>query len=424
MRTATRRQRRVWGALLSLALSICASLLMALPALGSETSPAITQTTEAASNTSTPVEKPSLPSLTKELRTGAAETWTHTGDVFRGQLVSFRVTATLPHDFDQYEHYHLCIRDSFSKGLAPLVSMDKPVEDVIALSMGGQPVTIDGNGVAAHYREGVLTVDFADLRSERWDPYAVGCDTVIAVEYAARLTDEALIGAAGNTNGVSMTFSCDHGPTREGSIEAVPTKVFAYALKVKKVAEGESRALTGARFTIRVATAEESAASDALYLQADGSLGKAPCEFTSGANGTFAIEGVGAGTYTVNEVVAPLGYQRLEEPVTFTVSSQLDDQARNLVKLSATAKSSSARISDVVANEGAITLTIRNKPLAEESPGAGATTPTSAKATTGKLAQTGVGPIASISICLGLVALAISHMLAARPRTHRRRLGR
>ncbi len=365
------------------------------------------------------VEKSAMPSFAKELRTEATGTWGHTGDAFRGQQVSYHLSATLPENLDSYEHYHLLLTDTFSTGIALSITQETPLQSIVAVSINGKACLPDSENLSLNYNAGVLTVEFANLRDSHWDDYELGGSSVVTVDYQARLVDGALVGAAGNTNGASMVFSNDPTSEQEGVIEAVPTKVFCYALKLQKVSESDSKPLSGASFTIRLAQADGSVGEKAPYLQADGSLGQLPCEFSTGKDGCVLIEGVGTGTYVVTETKAPEGFQKTADPITFMVSSELNDQEQALVRLSASVKSDSARISSVTANEGTVTLSIRNKQAdTQESTSNG----TSGKSGVEKLAQTGVGPIAGVLVCAGLVLLGISQMFGARksPRRYRR----
>lgn len=62
--------------------------------------------------------------------------------------------------------------------------------------------------------------------------------------------------------------------------------------------------LAGAKFTIQATGADDNASKN-LYVQADGTLGENPHEFTTDANGVIDIVGLDAGTYTVKETQAP-----------------------------------------------------------------------------------------------------------------------
>lgn len=175
----------------------------------------------------------------------------------------------------------------------------------------------------------------------------------IIVVYSATVNENAIIGTDGNKNTVKLEYSND---PNWGGGENEPTgntpesyvKVYSTGLKLQKIDGQTKAALTGAKFTIEGTTHQigytyRPSDSGTYYKQADGRYSTTVPEnsenatkyeriastaeqqkFTAtaevGSDGTLVIRGLGAGTYTITEIVAPTGYNLLKDPITITIA--------------------------------------------------------------------------------------------------------
>lgn len=179
------------------------------------------------------------------------------------------------------------------------------------------------------------------------------------------LNEKADLSTAGNTNEAKITYSND--PNKSNLTGDTPTskvKTYTTGLKLKKVANTEDgKTLDGAKFKIlgtgsKVVLVNQTIynkdnTNGTYYLKKDGSYTTTePTDETKGTydsitqkykkietvtkdtiptnfeteayvdtDGVLKIEGLGEGTYTITELVAPDGYNLLTKPITITISA-------------------------------------------------------------------------------------------------------
>ncbi len=314
-------------------------------------------------------EKTSVPTCDKQVREDSGD-WGRTADANRAQEVPYRLSGTLPANFGAFGEYHYQFEDTLSAGLEIGVPSGKSIADVISVSIGGRPATVDGTNLSATYANNVLRVEFKDLKSSHWNSYKIGKDTPITVEYQAHLTKDAVIGAAGNSNDLVLTYTHDPNTNELGKTTKIPApKLFSYAVELTKVDAQTGEALPGAGFTIRVASGNSDKASRGLYVQADGSLATTAHTFVTGDDGTFLVAGVDEGTYTIAEVDVPDGYERIDEDITLVLTSELDNSTISLGNLKATVSGGEhaqehaeflTKVSEVKTSSGSVSITATN----------------------------------------------------------------
>ena len=269
-----------------------------------------------------------------------------------GDDVTFTITGTVP-DKTGYTNYWYIVKDTLSDGL----TYNKDVE-----------ATINGSEVDVTVTEKGQTVYF-DL-SEAVTAATAG--QAIVITYSAELNENAVIGN-GNSNTAKVIYSNDpskdyngtfdpdtpdpNAPTEESA--EVETKTYTTSLTINKT-DGEN-ALAGAAFRItgngvkKVITTGEVFVEDAAgtyYKLKDGKYTTTAPDGTNDSSyesttttytkktvatvldkdvvtnveafvddkGQLVFAGLGAGTYTITETVAPDGYNKLTEDITVTIS--------------------------------------------------------------------------------------------------------
>ncbi len=342
------------------------------------------------------VEKTSLPSLEKQVKDDASDTWSKTADAHRGQALSYRLTGTLPNNFGAFAHYHYCISDTLSKGLSLSVPQGGTLKDALTITIDGKPVKASENDLLLSYDQGILVIDFVDLKDGCWDTYHISQSSTIAVEYQAHLNDACAAGASGTINEAHLTYTTDPISEQESSSKTSVTRAFTYALELRKQDSNNGKPLAGARFTLAVADNNAGQQSRGLYVQGDGSLAKRAYVHTSDADGTIHITGLDEGSYVIHETSAPDGYQELKGDIRLTISAQRGAQDLSLASLSASTDSDAATIDEVKPDAGLVILRIENRPRARDS-------------VIEPLAQTGVGPVAGALVACGCLAIALAH---------------
>lgn len=267
---------------------------------------------------------------------GSTTGWQDSADYDIGDDVPFQLTGTVTGKYDHYDSYYYAFHDTLYAGL----TFNNDVK-----------VYVDGVGITSGY-EVVTTgltdgctfeVRFADLK----DIKAVKADSVITVEYTARLNENAVHGSAGNPNVMHLEYA--NNPNWDG-IGDEPTGetpndkviVFTYKVVVKKV-DGETKEeLAGAGFTLYKKN------STGAYV----AVGE---ELTGEALTTFEWKGLDDGDYKLSETTTPAGYNTMAD-IEFTITADHEVEAADpkLTKL----EGGTLATGDV--STGAITKDIEN----------------------------------------------------------------
>ena len=282
-----------------------------------------------------------------------------------GDSVYFTLTGTLPMNLEDYDSYKYIFHDTLSDGLqyngdvkVYLAAKGTDGEPDLAgkteIAEGADGYEVNPKGASAA-GGGTLTVTFADLKKVG----GVTADSIIIVEYSATLTEAAEIGKPGNTNTVKLEYfnnpnTDSSGDPSDGTGETPEDTVyvFTYELDGTKV-DGQTpdKTLKDAQFVLYRGKggAEPSYAAGIptnveYALVTDGKLTgwtddrgtaigteevKGPGIVASGENGLFVISGLDAGTYYLEEVKAPAGYNLLKDPVKLTIDAEISGAETN-----------------------------------------------------------------------------------------------
>ena len=152
---------------------------------------------------------------------------------------------------------------------------------------------------------------------------------VIMVEYTATINENAVIGSAGNPNETILEYNNKH--TAKST-----TKTYVWKMGVHKYTttnENSDHALGNAEFrlykkdgeNIKYAKLTEiskgSATADAVYKLDKWSDAETDAtKVLTPANGNIKFEGLDAGTYYLEETTAPMGYNKLDSAIEFTIT--------------------------------------------------------------------------------------------------------
>ncbi len=237
----------------------------------------------------------------------AYSVWQDSGDWDIGDDVPFQISGTLASNFASYDVYKVVFHDEQSAGL------DTP-KDFKAYAVNAAGVTVaefrEDTDYTVAVNDNDFTVTFNDLTAN----VAVTADCTIYVEYTSRLNESAVLGSAGNPNEMYMEFSNNPYADTETDNETGKTPrdkviVFTYKLVVNKV-DGTGAALNGAEFKLEKMDATGTTVIEDLVLTVEGNV--------------FSFSGLDDGTYRITETKAPEGFNKLEDPIVFTVSATHD----------------------------------------------------------------------------------------------------
>lgn len=207
--------------------------------------------------------KSDVPTLTKQLKDANDSTdkqdttnaWQDVADHDIGDKVDFKLTGTLPENYDDYKHYRYVFHDKADTGL----TFDN---DSVVVKAGDVELTKDTDytiktsGFATDH-DCTFEIFFNDLK--KITTTTITKNTVIAVEYKATLNKNANIGNKGNVNTAYLEFS--NNPNEDGEGNNIPDKpstgetpkdsvvVFTYKVVINKKDEND-KDLSGAQFDL------------------------------------------------------------------------------------------------------------------------------------------------------------------------------
>lgn len=248
-----------------------------------------------------------------------------------GDVVTFELTSKVP-DMSQYETYVFKITDTLSKGLTLLDSVANPnvvikIGDTVLKSSDFTAAATGGSG-----SETVLTIDLRTYLTQNKDTLTVGDEIVI--RYQAKVNEDAVIVDESNKNSAKVEFSNDPNGTGTGTSTTTETHTYTFGFTINKV-DDKNAALANAEFKIYKDDGDgkfDSSKDDALtfvnkrtsdgvtkYMLDDDQAGE-PTTIKTDAN-DFMVCGLGEGTYWIEEVNAPEGYNKLSGPMKVTIEA-------------------------------------------------------------------------------------------------------
>lgn len=247
-------------------------------------------------------EKNEVPSVEKKVKAGSSYEATNTAKI--GDTVEFKTEINV------------------KKGAANYVLHDK-MDAGLTLDSSSIKVTVDGADVTADatkYEIKTTGKTHSDCTFEIVfaDAYVAGlADKTIVVTYNATLNSKAVVGGTGNKNDTYLKYGNDNNTTHG------TTTTYTYEFDVVKTNE-ENQLLDGAVFSLY---ASEDATSP-MNLVAAGSTGvyRLPTKddtatVTTFTAGKVTIQGLANGTYYLEEITAPKGYNKLDHRVEITINN-------------------------------------------------------------------------------------------------------
>lgn len=283
-------------------------------------------------NDMTVTPKKDVPTVDKKIVNAKGDKELDASDSRVGQKVTYNLYGTVADNYDTYCSYFYQFSDQLSKGLTLEPGFTATLYANKDLAQGDINHA-NGIDVTNSFIQSAESVDPAtgnktttwtcdNLKSVR----GVAAGSCIVVSYKAKINSEATVGDnAGNTNTVELKYSNNPMTNDYGTTVPDEVKTYTYGLKLNKVDLGTENALPKAKFTIKVKTAADPSLMG-KYVQSNGTLGDDAHKFTTGDDGAFAVTGLGAGTYTVEETDAPENYDKVA-PFDFTIKSKSESGA-------------------------------------------------------------------------------------------------
>ena len=324
---------------------------------------------------------------------------TNNGQV--NDLVPYVITSTVP-DTTYYDNYYMEFVDTVSSGLdiSALDATGDAAYSDYKVFVGDDPMDATQYELTVNGRQ--ISVKFKNVK---------GLDgKVLKLTYNAKINKDAVVGVDGNPNEVILKYtnSPDHSGdgefnTDDYTSETPKDVVITYltGIKILKIDANTKDPLEGAEFQISGTRTVASVVSGTFFEEAtDGTYYKlkngsyttdAPTDATtdkyastttkykktvldkvvkeettavkvsavSEPDGTIIFNDLGAGTYTFTEIAAPEGYNKLETPISVTISftAPTGEIKTGEEKCTWTAEGDGAKFDSAT---GTVTVTIEN----------------------------------------------------------------
>ena len=256
-----------------------------------------------------------VPTVVKKVQdtndsTGVNSGWQDSADYDIGDEVSYQITGTMPSNIDSYTTYKYVFTDTMSKGLTYTAKTAK-------IAIDGTDVTDKFTEAVTTKEDGSTTVTWScdDLKGAG---VALSETSTVVVTYNCTLNESAVIGAAGNPNKVTLTFSNNPNQSDGGDTGTTPEDkniVFTYKVVVNKV-DKDINPLAGAEFTLSKVKADQTTEVVKTFTL----TGDKDTDPT-----TFTASGLDDGTYVLKETKTPVGYNTIADQY-FTVTAEHDTE--------------------------------------------------------------------------------------------------
>lgn len=311
--------------------------------------------------------KSSVPALTKTVSRQETADFAEGISSSIGDTVYFRLEGTMPERIGDYAQYYYVFTDVLPAGV------DYTADSVkVSIVNGTDSADVANTAYTVNYDSATrtLTVTFTDVKAAI--KAATGTDAlvddVVRVVYAATLNTSANIGADGNKNKATLTFSNNPNATdftvNTGVTPENQAIVYTYQLTMDKVDGNDTtKKLKGAIFQLyRIGGdgtkyyAQVNTSGVLTGFTADASLA---ANLTTDANGAFNVKGLSSGTYHLVETKAPDGgYNKLADEIKVTITAAADASTGALTTFSGSVVGVGSAASDLPT--GNVTLTVKN----------------------------------------------------------------
>lgn len=248
-------------------------------------------------------EKNGEPTVEKEVQELPAGSWGEENSASIGDTVKFRTTITVRSGAQNY-----VLHDVMNKGL----ELDRTS---IEVKVNG--VTVDASNYTITYGIENYDTNTKDTFTIKFnDSYVAGLadGTTIVVTYSAKLTSDAVIGVEGNPNKTYLDYSENNRTTED------TTKTYTFEFDIVKT-DTSKKLLTGAQF--KLYTAKTGGKEVAVKKISEG-VYRVDTTLTEGdiiEAGHVTIVGLDNGTYYLDEIKAPDGYNKLTSRVEIIINN-------------------------------------------------------------------------------------------------------
>ena len=268
------------------------------------------------------------PASTKTVTNGTDSTFD------QGSTVDYQATITVPSNISDYTEFNWV--DTPGSGLKYSSSTDFTLTYGDSAD-GTQTALTKDTDYTVTYTNKTYKIDFLDSASKLLNSSLAG--KVVTIKYNMALDPTTATVGTGIDNNYTLTWNNGTGKntnTGKATVYTYGAKFIKKSAGVLGTGTGNS-ALSGAEFVVKNSNDEylrqaSDGTSNWVDSQADATT------FTSGSDGTFSVEGLAKGTYSLKETKAPTDYQLRTSDLSFTVDAdstskeiEVDDNAKGLL---------------------------------------------------------------------------------------------
>ena len=218
-----------------------------------------------------------------------------------GQKLTYTITGKVP-STKGYDEFTYQVTDTMTEGL----TFNKDVK----VTIGGVDVTAAAT-ITNNENSFVASVNMINYQDQ--------IDASVVITYTATVNEKA-IQRDKETNTATLKYSNDPADKNSFKESSVEVNVFSFNIVINKYATGnENTKLAGAKFVLKNNEGKYykyDAAAKVVSWVDDKS---AATEVSTGADGAARFDGLQAGTYSMEETVAPAGYNQLTKDITIVL---------------------------------------------------------------------------------------------------------
>ena len=307
--------------------------------------------------------KGTAPTVVKTVHSAVDGTFKEHEDITMTYSVYFKLEGTLPSNYaTDYAQYSYKFVDTMPAGLTY-----NDIVSAFILHSTDATTPIDASKYTVNTSGSTITIDFGNLKTSL--PALLASDKIV-VKYSATLNEDAVIGGTGNVNSVVLHYSNDPNQAANvlnpnmGKTSADTASVYTYKLDVTKV-DGidATKTLAGAKFrlyrndtdALGNTTKRYAVVTNGVLTASTTEPTTAGTDLVSDASGKFSVAGLDAGIYYLEEIEAPSGYNKMDDPVRVTITPQYSGSALTGMKFDVDGVPGSSSLTD-----GVVSIQVRN----------------------------------------------------------------
>lgn len=220
-----------------------------------------------------------------------------------GQKLSYTITGKVP-STKGYTEFTYQVTDTMTKGLT--------FNEDVKVTIGGTDVTAAAT-ITNNENGFVASVNMKDYQEQ--------IDAPVVITYTATVNENAIVNDK-ETNTATLKYSDNPADKTSFKESKVEVEVFSFNIVINKYATGnENTKLAGAKFVLKNAESKYYK-YDAVTKAVTWVAAKADAtEVSTDANGAARFNGLQAGTYHLEETVAPTGYNQLTTDITIVLNT-------------------------------------------------------------------------------------------------------